>query len=191
MDESLYPALKAGILAETDPEFVEYREAGSTGQMAIWLNKPHATVKAWNKDAKWSAVFNSIDASKYTPGVINVNAATDATATKQLLVTLVKLTVQQNMLLAFGQTIDARDSGNVDGVLDTVAGIYTLNGTATNSPGGSGGVLAAQQLVRPALRGEAIFGGTDMTKATTVTAKILAYEGQVSDNDVVQAVNLP
>jgi len=189
MDASLYPALKAGILAETDPVFVALRQAGSTGQMAIWLNQPHATVQAWKKAAAWVDVFDAIDGAKYTPTLAQVNASTDTASTNKLLVNLMKLMVQQNYLLAMS-SIDARDSGTVDAILDSVSAVYTLNGTNTTSPGGLSGVNVANKMARPALRGEVIFGGEDVTKAT-VTAKVLAWEGEVTDNDVIQAVNLP
>ncbi len=182
------PTLKAAILAETDPTFVALRQANNEEGMAAWYRQAHPTIKAWDKAAPWRRVFNAIDPSKYTPATNNINTATDATATKQLLFVLVKLTVQQNMLLAFGPTIDARDSGNVDGVLDTVSAVYTLSGTTTAAPGGVGGVLAAQQLVRPALRGELVFGGSDMTKATSVVGKILTWEGEITAQDISDAL---
>jgi hypothetical protein len=182
------PTLKAAILAETDPAFVALRQANNEEGMAAWYRQSHPTIKAWDKAAPWRRVFNAIDPSKYTPPAANVNTANDATAAKQLLVAMVKLTVQQNMLLAFGQTIDARESGIVDAVLDSVIGIYTLSGTTTNAPGGNGGVLAAQQLVRPALQGELVFGGDDMTKATSVVGKILTWEGEITAQDISDAL---
>lgn len=183
------PTLKAAIAAETDPAFVALRQSGATGAMADWYNQPHASVKGWNKSAPWGPVYNSIDGAKYTPSTAAVAAATDATATKQLLVNLVKLTVQQNMLLAL-QTVDARDGGNVDALLDTVTAVYTLSGNNTVSPGGASGVNVATQLTRPALKGEALYGGTDVTKGT-VSAKILTYEGAVTNQNVIDALALP
>lgn len=180
--------LKAAIAAETDPAFVTSRTVGDATGMARFYNQPHATAKAWNKAAQWRPIFTVVDGAKYTPSVANVNTATDATATKQLLVTLVKLNVQQNMLLAFSGYFDARDSGNVDSLLDSVSQIYTLSGNNVTNPGGTGGVNVAQQLVRPALVGELLFGGTDVTKATTVTAKVLNWEGSITPDDISAAL---
>lgn len=177
--------LKAAILAETDPAFVQSRAVGDATGMAKFYNAAHATQKAWNKVASWAGVFNAIDGAKYTPTTGNVAAATDATATKQLLVNLIKLQVQQNMLLAFN-SVDARDSGNVDALLDTVTAVYTLSGNNTVSPGGASGVNVANQLTRPATKGEVVFGGNDVTKAT-VTAKVLAWEGSVTADDISAA----
>jgi len=189
MDVSLYPTLKIGIIAETDPTFVAYRQAGSTGQMALWLSAQHASAKAWNKAASWSGVFDAILGASYTPSIANVNASTDTAGTNKLLVNLLKLMVQQNYLLAM-QTVDARNGGTVDALLDSVTAVYTLNANNTTSPGGASGFAVANKLTRPALRGELYFGGADVTKGT-VTAKVLTYEGPVSDNDVIQAINLP
>lgn len=189
MDESLYPALKAGILAETDPVFVALRQAGSTGEMAIWLNQPHATELAWRKAASWGLIFAAIDGSLYTPQPARVSAANDATATKLLLVNLLKLTMQQNYLLAM-QTVDATNTDARDALVDQVTNVYTLEANNRTHPGGAGGADIAPHLARPALRGELIFGGpTSVTGG--VTARVLAWEGQVTDNDVIQAVNLP
>ena len=189
MDASLYPALKAGILAQTDPVFVALRQAGSTGQMAVWLNQPHDTELAWRKAASWGPIFAAIDGSLYTPQPAQVTAANDATATKLLLVNLLKLTMQQNYLLAM-QTVDATNADARDALVDQVTNVYTLNGTNRANPGGIGGADIAPHLARPALRGELIFGGQTSTTGG-VTARVLTWEGQVSDNDVIQAINLP
>lgn len=46
-------ALKAAILAFTDPEFVVYRDGGNAGQMAVWLNALASPAEAaWNHDAQ-------------------------------------------------------------------------------------------------------------------------------------------
>lgn len=189
MDASLYPTLRAGILAQTDPEFVALRQAGSTGLMSEWLNKPHASELAWNKAAPWGPMFDQIDGALYTPTPTNVSNAADPLATKLLLVNLCKLTLQQNMLLA-NPTVDARTEGTRNAILDTVTGVYTLSGTNRNNPGGANGAAVAAKMARPATRGEVIFGGAT-AQAGGVTARVLAYEGSITDNDVVQAVNLP
>jgi hypothetical protein len=182
------PALKAAIFAETDFGFVANRIAGATAAMADFFNADHPTTKAWNKFARWRPVFTAIDFSKYTPSVTNTNAATDATATKQLLLNLVKLTVQQNLLIAYDGYFDARDGANVDGLLDSVSSVYTLSANLTTSPGGTSGVNVANQLIRAATRGEVIYGGTDVVKAT-VSAKVLTWEGSITNEDVVIAFN--
>lgn len=181
------PALKAAILAETDTTFVGYRNSGATGAMADWYNEAHATTKGWNQAADWAEVFNAIDAAKYTPTAANIPA--DTAGTNRMLAILLKLQVQQNLLLAL-PTVDARDAGTVDAILDSVVQVPSGAAGALTAPGGANGVNVANKLVRPALKGEAIYGGQDVTKGT-VTAKVLTYEGKITNEDVVAAINLP
>ena len=57
-----YPALKAAILAQTDPGFVADRTAGNTGAMADWINgdtnvdvwKPRVTITELLSAVVWS-----------------------------------------------------------------------------------------------------------------------------------------
>lgn len=61
VDEQLQ-TLKAAILAETDPTFVEYRTNGQTTLMASWFNLPHPTAIVWRsavtKDEIYANGFN-------------------------------------------------------------------------------------------------------------------------------------
>lgn len=184
----LLPVLQAAIAAETDPDFVDLRNAGATGAMAGWFNATHVTQRAWLSRADWSTVFDKIDGAKYTPSAANLATQLNAEGTNRLLSNLCKLTLQQNLLLAHQQGIDARDAGNVDALLDTVVGVYTLNGAAVTNPGGASGANVALDLTRLARRGELVFGGNDMTKGT-VTSKLLVWEGSLSNDDIVQAIN--
>lgn len=188
MDASLYPTLKAGILALTDPTFVALRNEGATGQMADWLNQNHATEKAWNSAASWEAVQNAIEYAKYTPSV--ANTPSDTAGLCKMVAILLKLTVQQNMLIGMQQRIDATDAGTVDALLDTVIQVPSGLAGALTSPGGASGVNVANALTRPARRGEVIFGGNVVQKGT-VSARVLAWQGQVTDHDVIRAINLP
>lgn len=177
--------LKAAILAETDQEFAGYRANGQTGLMAQWLNGNHATVKAWDANASWEAVQNAIDYAKYTPSA--ANTPTDAAGTNRMLAILLKLAVQQNMLIGMQQRIDATDTGTVDALLDTVMAVPAGAGGALVAPGGASGVNVAAALTRPATRAEAIFGGQDVTKGT-VTAKMLTRPGSITDADIGAAL---
>ena len=187
MDASLYPALKAAILAETDPEFVSYRQAGNKEpEMAAWLNTEHATEKAWNKAASWGPIFAAIDGSLYTPPPAQVASAPDATATKLLLVNLLKLTMQQNYLLAM-QTVDATNADARAALVDQVTNTYTLNANNRTNPGGVGGADIAPFMVRPARRVELIFGG-QTCETGGVTARALMYEGTVAAQEISDAL---
>lgn len=187
LTEAQLPALRAAIDAETDPEFAVYRANGQTGLMAGWYNGPHATARAWNSRARWADIQGAIDYGKYTPAVANV--PTDVAGTNRLLGILIKLTVQQNMLLGQAGMVDATDAGTVDAVIDSVTGIQSGAAGAVTSPGGASGVNAAQQMTRAATRCEAIYGGTDMTKGT-ITAKVLAWEGTIGEQEIGAALAL-
>lgn len=186
MDASLYPALKTAILAETDPEFVGYRTNGQTTLMAGWLNTNHASELAWDADSAWASIFDAIDGSLYTPPAAQVQAATDTVATKLLLCNLLKLTIQQNMLLAM-QSADARRPDTRAAILDSVTGVYTLNAYNRTNPGGTSGGNVAASMVRPVRRGELIFGGATST-AGGITARTLTWEGFVTDSDISAAL---
>ena len=66
--------LKAAILAETDPEFVDARTNGQTPLMVAWFNKPKSpAVKCWRADVQpqesdeatpWANFDNITQASK-------------------------------------------------------------------------------------------------------------------------------
>lgn len=188
LSENQLIALKAAILAETDPTFATYRQNGQNGLMAAFLSAEHPAVKAWNKNASWEAVQNAIDYAKYTPAVANM--PTDIPGLCRLAGILIKLTVQQNMLIGMQQRIDATDGGTVDALLDTVVQVQSGAAGAATAPGGANGVNVANQLIRPALKCEALFGGNDVTKGT-VSAKVLSREGAISDIDVAAALQLP
>lgn len=177
--------LKAAILAETDPTFVGYRTNGQTTLMADWYNQPHATVKAWNRQAVWQDIANAIDFAKYTPS--SANTPTDTAGTNRLLAILIKLAVQQNMLLMTQTSFDAVDTGNRAALMDTVTQVPSGASGNTVNPGGPQGSLVAAVITRPALRGEVVFGGTDVAEGS-VTAKVLNREGQVTDTDISAAL---
>lgn len=178
-------ALKTAVNTETDPVFAGYRANGQNTLMADWFNQPHASVKAWDKNASWESIQNAIDYAKYTPAVANM--PTDTAGLCRLMGILLKLMVQQNMLIGMQARVDGTDSGTVDALLDTVVQVQSGVGGAATSPGGSNGVNVANTLTRAALRGEAVFGGSDVTKGT-VTAKVLAREGWLQDIDIAAAV---
>lgn len=185
MSPAQLAALKAAIAAETDPTFAGYRANGQTTLMASWFNQAHATVRAWSRAASWQDIANAIDFSKYTP--TPANTPTDTPGTNRMLGILVKLAVQQNMLLMTQVSFDATDLGNIDALLDTVTQIPSGASGNTVNAAGVQGVNVAVQLTRAAKRGEAVFGGNDVTKGT-VTAKQLAWEGDITDADISAAL---
>lgn len=179
--------LKAGILAETDPEFVAMRTAGATGAMAIWLNGPHPTAKVWSPQASWEVVQNAIDYSKYTPSAANL--PTDIAGLCRLVAIFIKLTVQQNMLIGMVNGVNARRDSNVKALLDTVTQIPSGASGNNVNPGALNGANVAAAISRPAKRAEALFINSTSTNGGVTAANNLSFEGSLSDADVVAAVN--
>lgn len=188
LDASQLPALRSAIDAETDPEFVQMRDLGQSGLMAQWFNRP-GSLTVWNSRAMWSDIQDATDYAKYTPAVVNM--PTDVAGTNRLLGVLIKLTVQQNMLLGSRDGyLDARDAGVMDALIDTVTGIQSGAGGAVTAPGGASGVNVATAATRSASRAESLYPGANMTKGT-VTANVLAWEGQINEYDIGAALALP
>lgn len=180
--------LRTAINAQTDPEFVGYRDAGATGAMAEWLNGNHASQLAWDSSSNWSEIQNAIDYAKYTPATANI--PTDIAGLCKLMAIMIKLTVQQNMLLGMVNGVNATNAGLVSAILDTTIQIPAGVGGAVVSPGGAAGVAVATVMARKASKAEALFITTTPTFGG-VTAALLSWEGTVTSNDVVQAINLP
>lgn len=191
MSSSLSPSqlqsLRTAIDSETDPDFVTYRTNGQSSLMRDWFNSPHATVKAWDSNASWEAIQNAIEYAKYTPSTANIPI--DTTGTNKLLAILIKLTVQQNMLIGMQQRLDATDSGTITALLDTVTGIPSGAGGSVVQPGGAQGGNVAAACTRPALRAEVVFGGSDVVNGG-VTAKLLMRTGTITDLDIGAALEL-
>ena len=180
--------LRTAINAQTDPEFVGYRDAGATGAMAEWLNGNHASQLAWDSSSNWSKIQNAIDYAKYTPATANI--PTDIAGLCKLMAIMIKLTVQQNMLLGMVNGVNATNAGLVSAILDTTIQIPAGASGANVNPGGAAGVAVATVMARKASKAEALFITTTPTFGG-VTAALLSWEGPVTSNDVVQAINLP
>jgi hypothetical protein len=132
------PALKAAIVAETDPTFVTYRQQGATGAMADFYNADAPSFTVWRTLVTLSEVAANVD------GVELVG------------LTAVKLAAYQSLLLA----------GNVNPSKDRLrAGfdqVFSAAGGATTRP------LLLAIWKRLAKRGERIYAtgtGSDAVPA--------------------------
>lgn len=180
-------SLKNAINAETDPEFVAYRTAGSTGLMAQWFNQlasPAHTV--WSTSVSVNVILDAIDFSQYTPNTTPTDA-TAAISTARLLAIQTKQMNLQNMTIGRDFLNCSRDRVR-EGLLDSVIDIPSGSNGALRSAAGTGGIRVVNAMTRPATRGEKIFATTQDTTGA-VTAFILGYEGQITDADVVLALN--
>lgn len=162
LTQAQLPALKAAILAETDPAFVEYRTAGAVGAMADFYNADSAFV-----------VF------KTTEQMDNVGKAVNYVAFEALTTAnLEKL----NTFRTLNEVTIAPVRSDVRSFFANVfSGALGGQGQATRD--------ALDALWRRfAKRGERIYAtGT----GTTLAPGALVYEGDVSIDNVVQALALP
>lgn len=172
--------LKADILANSD---MNAQPAGNTGAYAIAaLYNAASSTDVWRTEAPVSAITDAIDWSKYTP----VDAA-DGTAifTNRLLVIQTKQMNLQSMIQ--GRTsVDASKANLRAGLRDAVIALPAGASGAAVAAGGTGGATVLAALVRKATRFEKLFAVTS-AQTGTVTANLLALEGNVSSDDVQTA----
>lgn len=150
--------LKAAILAETAPSFVEARTRGDDGFLAAFFNAPASpTLLAWrtaatardlDEGADYSA-FDSVQAGKR-----------DAWA----------------LFLMYGPRDLTRQKARK--VITDVWG---------NATAGSVAEAILQAGSRAATRGEKALGGNSPATTGTVTALRLTFEGSITSQDIVQA----
>lgn len=178
--------LHDAIFAETDPAFVELRNAGATGAMAEWYSATATPdFLVWRTDAQVAGIINAISLDKYTP-----NDAPDGTTTWTNRV-LAAQTKQLNLqlLLQGKTTLDASKATVRAGLRDAVISVPTGAAGANTSPGGTSGVNVLNACTRKANRIEKLFSSGSETTGT-VTASLLTYEGGIGNDAIVQAFYL-
>ena len=152
--------LKAAIMAETDPEFVGYRDAGATGAMAQWFNGA-STFIVWRTRVQTAEVGSAVN-------YIAVEAMTDANRNR------INTFYAMNPV-SFEPRSDIRTYWD-----NTFSGALGGQGQATRD------ALTALWR-RAATRGEKVYAtGT----GTTLSPGTLVFEGRISENDVVAAIQL-
>jgi hypothetical protein len=157
--DSQLPRLKTAIEAETDPQFVAWRDAGSTGLMAEWLNGP-SNVIVWRTSVTQDEIMtNGFDWTRVDN--LSVGAAR------------VWEWMFNNQNKSFNPS-----NANIRAGIEAV-----WKGTSADLA-----VRAAVYVhcKRPATRAEAVYAtGTGTAQAPAT----LGWEGQVSDYDVTRALN--
>lgn len=185
--------LKAAINAETDPEFVAYRDAGSTGLMAQWFNQPSSPEhRVWRTETPVADILDAINWSLYTPSaaVDDATLADSLVASRRTAQLLAIQTKQMNLqsMLQGRERLDCSKATIRSGLRDAVTAVPAgANGGAVN-PGGGNGSTVLQACTRNALRGEKVFATASATTGAT-TAFLLTYQGPVSDFDMTLALN--
>lgn len=184
-------ALKAAILAETDPAFVALRQAGGTGQMAEFLNEPATPAHAvWRTDTPVADILDAINWSLYTPtGSVDDTALADALITGRRTAQLLAIQTKQMNLQSMLQGRDRLDCSKPSirlGLRDAVTSVPAGSNGGTVNPGGGNGSTVLAACTRLARRAEKIYATVPASTGAT-TAFLLTYQGRVSDYDVVQA----
>lgn len=175
--------LKNAILAETDPTIVAARNAGATGAIADWYNLP-STTSVWKTSTMVSEISDAIEWAKFTP-----NSAPDTTAlyTNRILSVQTKQMNLQNIIMG-KETINTGKANIREGLRDSVINLPTGAAGASLSAGGAGGVNVLNACKRFATNCESLFATVDAVTGS-VTAKLLTVEGNISNEDVVLAIN--
>lgn len=156
------PILKAAILAETDPTFVAFRTAGSTGAMAAYFNTP-STFVVWKTNL-----------SEHT---ITGEVSSEGTVWSWPAYIARSMSEQNGWARMFNGTYTINPS--LPQVRTGVADIFS---------GGTGAAQRTHLLAiakRFASRGEAIYAAGIGSVATPGT---LVFEGGIGEYDVVRAL---
>lgn len=156
------PALKAAILAETDPAFVEYREQGATGAMADFFNAPKdPAFVVWRTSVTQDEIMqNGMDWTRVDNLSVGKARAWD-------------------WMFNNSQRVINPSKANVRAGIESVW-VGTQADLTVRS-------AVYAHCKRAAKRGEALFAtGTGSDAAPG----FLVYEGNVSSNDVVQALEV-
>jgi hypothetical protein len=154
--------LKDAILAETDVEFAALRSSGATGAMAEWLNVEKApAAKAWRSNV------DPRDSDEVTPWA-NFDALTAGK--------------RDSYIGAFLKYSRDYSKNAVRKWITDIWGNASVGSDAATILAGAG--------QRNITRAEAVLGGSATTATNSVSALKLAWEGFLSNEDVVHAVNL-
>lgn len=173
--------IKADILANPDLNSVPNSNVGSM-EVARLYSLP-STLDVWRTEAPVSAIMDAINWPAFTP-----QEPADGTViyTNRLLMIQTKQINLQSMLQGRA-TVDASKANLRAGLRDAVTALPAGASGASISAGGAAGANVMQALTRKATRLEKLFAtGADVVTGP-VTAKLLAYEGAISSDEVQTA----
>lgn len=153
--------LKAAILAETDPTFVGYRNAGDNAGMANWYNVPSSVI-VWRKKVPSEEIGKTVN---YV-AVVNLTATNLARVTDFLRLNPVEFDPSRSDIRDyFSQAFGGALGGQGQATRDALEAMYR----------------------RAATRGEALY---ETGTGTTVSPATLGYEGSITTDDVRAAMAL-
>jgi hypothetical protein len=189
--------LAAHIRASTDPAVVAALAAGQDNELARLYNLPAAGVMAWNRSASTDSILDAIDSTKYTPTATITGTEVEPLLTRKrgwLDEINVKLMVLQVMLMGRASVDATRAtvrSSLRDSVIQIPSGSLDGNGKpGLTAAGGTSGANVLQACQRSSTVAEdALKSGSATTGSTT--GVLLTFEGQVSSNDIADALRPP
>lgn len=161
------PTLKAAILAETDPVFVEYRQQGATGAMGEWFNA-EASPAYW----VWRTALSKR----------SVTSELSPDGTSFSWTSLISRSAGEQFVWAqvWNSTLECNPS--LLNVRQAFADIFS---------GGTGAATRAHLLAmsrRTATRGQKLFASGS---GTTGAPSLMSVEGDITNTDIVNAIALP
>lgn len=155
--------LRTAILAETDPQFVSWRNGGADGAMADWFNAPAPSGElAWMREATAKQIEAKADYAAFD-GLSQ--GKRDA----------------WGLVLQYAPRDFATDDigGGVNLMRRAIADIWTGSTPANNAR-----TAILSSLRRQVKRAEKLLGGTATATQSTVVAIVLAWEGTISSMDI-------
>lgn len=161
--------LKAAILAETDPAFVELRSSGATGAMAEFYNQP----------ASPAFYVGKTSLSRH-----DILTATSDDGTTFSWAGGAYITRSQGERDAFREMFNS--TGTVNPSLASIVAAFNDIFSGAGGAGNRTHITAMSR--RAASRVEKLFATGVGSKASPAVA---VYSGTLQDTDVVQAINLP
>lgn len=178
------PALKAAILAETDPAFVALRTANDEQGMANFYNAASGAI-VWGTSVSIGTIQDAIDYTAYTP-----NGTIDATAavTNRLLAAQTKQ-INLQLMLQGRTSLDATPNRVRGALLDAVTNLPTGTNGALQSAGGTDGARVMNALTRSATRGEMLYAAA-AAQTGTVSASKLVVEGAITAQNISDALRI-
>lgn len=183
LSPSQLPALKAAILASTDPAVIAAIGGGVVGRNDTELARLYnldSTFVVWRKNTLKSAIFGAITWKNMTPA-----DAPDGTVlqTNRSLACQGKQFVLQTMLISPGETLDMSIQKIRDGIKDSVQNLPAgVNGAEVDA-GWAGIKVVSTRFVTVAEKIFATGTGTDTVPGTPV------FEGMVTIDDIGRAMN--
>lgn len=186
MNASLYKAFQTAINAETDPTFVALRTANETGQMAAWYNQAFSPAfQVWRSTTPASEVFNAIAWKSMTPA--DTPDGTAAFTNRALACQAFQINLQ---ILLQGQGSIATGKLSIrQGLQDAIIAVPSGVSGATQDAGWAGAGKVKATIQRAVTRAEKIWATG--TGTTAVPGDLGAFEGTVSNSDIVNALAAP